>query len=169
MRKTKFNPCNRIVPVDYLPYLSRLRERYKDKGITKDENIIMMAREEFGFSRCMARHNVVRMACQIIDNVEFIPNLKKRSKKAYKQRKKDAFFGSPEWKQLRYIALKNANGCCQCCGAKSSMTLQLHVDHIKPRSRYPELALDINNLQVLCQSCNEGKSAWDDTDWRPSE
>ena len=42
----------------------------------------------------------------------------------------------------------------------------MHVDHIKPRLRYPELALDMNNLQVLCAICNHGKGGFDETDWR---
>lgn len=42
----------------------------------------------------------------------------------------------------------------------------MHVDHIKPRSKYPHLAYDVNNLQVLCQDCNFGKSNHDETDWR---
>lgn len=166
MRESKFNPCNRIVPVDYLPYLARLRERYKDKGLAKDQSIILMARREFGLGARLANRNVVRQACQIIDNVQHIPGLKQRSGKAKTKRQNDLFFSSTEWKQLRYIALKNASGCCQCCGQPASMTVHLHVDHIKPRSRYPELELDINNLQVLCPDCNLGKAAWDDTDWR---
>ena len=48
------------------------------------------------------------------------------------------------------------------CGS----TERIHVDHIKPRSKYPELELDINNLQVLCEDCNIGKSNIDETDWR---
>ena len=51
------------------------------------------------------------------------------------------------------------------CGASGKQTV-LHVDHIKPRSKYPELALDPNNLQVLCKDCNLGKSNLYNTDWR---
>jgi 5-methylcytosine-specific restriction endonuclease McrA len=43
----------------------------------------------------------------------------------------------------------------------------MHVDHIKPRSKYPHLALRESNLQVLCEACNLGKGNWDETDWRP--
>ena len=43
----------------------------------------------------------------------------------------------------------------------------MNVDHIKPRKKYPELALDKSNLQVLCEECNHGKGNWDETDWRP--
>lgn len=76
------------------------------------------------------------------------------------------FFTSTEWKQLRYLALKNNGASCQCCGAKAGNGVQLHVDHIKPRSRFPELELCLDNLQILCGDCNIGKGAWDATDWR---
>lgn len=29
-----------------------------------------------------------------------------------------------------------------------------HVDHILPRSRFPQYELDISNMQVLCEHCN---------------
>jgi len=76
------------------------------------------------------------------------------------------FYNSTAWKQLRYLALKNNGVLCQCCGAKAGNGVQIHVDHIKPRSRYPELELCLDNLQVLCSDCNIGKGAWDDTDFR---
>ena len=44
--------------------------------------------------------------------------------------------------------------------------IKLNVDHIKPRKKYPKLALDVDNLQVLCNECNHGKGNRDDTDWR---
>lgn len=42
----------------------------------------------------------------------------------------------------------------------------IHVDHIKPRSKFPELSLVQSNLQILCADCNLGKSNKDQTDWR---
>jgi 5-methylcytosine-specific restriction endonuclease McrA len=45
----------------------------------------------------------------------------------------------------------------------------MHVDHIKPRWKYPELSLSFENLQVLCKDCNLGKGGWDETDWREPE
>jgi hypothetical protein len=53
-----------------------------------------------------------------------------------------------------------------CCGARPTEANPLHVDHIKPRSKFPHLALSLSNLQVLCRQCNLGKSNTDDTDWR---
>ena len=41
-----------------------------------------------------------------------------------------------------------------------------HVDHIKPRSKYEHLQLEITNLQVLCKKCNQDKSDLNSTDYR---
>lgn len=79
------------------------------------------------------------------------------------------FYDSFAWKKVRYRALLLHGGACQCCGATAKDGVKLHVDHIKPRSRFPSLELDVNNLQVLCEVCNIGKSNADATDWRPEE
>ena len=76
------------------------------------------------------------------------------------------FYDSDEWKKARYVALKLHGPKCMCCGASRNDGAVLHVDHIKPRSKYPHLSLDINNLQILCATCNLGKGAWDETDFR---
>jgi 5-methylcytosine-specific restriction endonuclease McrA len=73
------------------------------------------------------------------------------------------FYQTREWKELRYKALAKHGNNCQCCGAPSK---PLHVDHIKPRSKHPELELELDNLQILCEPCNIGKSNKDATDWR---
>ena len=89
-----------------------------------------------------------------------------RAKKKRPERKTDNFLKSREWKEIRYRALKAANGRCQCCGASPDDGAVLHVDHIKSRIKHPELALNLENLQVLCASCNMGKGWEDETDWR---
>jgi len=43
---------------------------------------------------------------------------------------------------------------------------EMHVDHIKPVSLYPELKYDPDNLQVLCRDCNLEKSNKHETDYR---
>ena len=76
------------------------------------------------------------------------------------------FLSSYAWRKLRMEALKKYGTRCQCCGNSPKNGIVLNVDHIKPRRKYPELALDINNLQILCEECNHGKGNWDQTDWR---
>lgn len=77
-----------------------------------------------------------------------------------------AFYHSGTWKKLRYQVLLESNGCCKLCGRSSrEHGVILHVDHIKPRSRYPNLSLVKSNLQVLCADCNFGKRNHDTVDW----
>jgi len=80
--------------------------------------------------------------------------------------KDDGFYASRDWRELRYLALRNTDGRCQCCGGTAKDDLRIHVDHIQPRYKRPDLALSLDNLQVLCEDCNIGKGAWDQTDWR---
>lgn len=75
------------------------------------------------------------------------------------------FYSSREWGAARYAALVKSDGRCSCCGAGKIDGARLHVDHIKPRSKFPELALDPENLQVLCDLCNVAKSNIDMTRW----
>jgi hypothetical protein len=78
-----------------------------------------------------------------------------------------AFYESREWRELRYEVIKKFGGACQACGATAkSSGRPIHVDHIKPRSKFPELELVFENLQILCEDCNLGKSWKDATDWR---
>lgn len=78
----------------------------------------------------------------------------------------DEFLKSSQWRALRMHAFKKYGTRCACCGASPATGAVMNVDHIKPRKYYPELALDIDNLQVLCGQCNQGKGNWDMTDWR---
>lgn len=80
--------------------------------------------------------------------------------------KDDDFYQCEAWRRVRYLAIRNCNGRCQCCGASAKDGVRIHVDHIKPRSKFPHLQLKLNNLQVLCEDCNIGKGNWDITDWR---
>jgi len=76
------------------------------------------------------------------------------------------FLESFQWRRLRMEALIKYGRRCVCCGATPMNGAVMNVDHIKPRKLFPELALDINNLQILCSECNHGKGNWDQTDWR---
>lgn len=73
------------------------------------------------------------------------------------------FYSSREWFRLRYRAFKLYGRKCCLCGVQNT---ELHVDHVKPRSKFPELELKIDNLQILCRACNLGKGATDSICWR---
>lgn len=77
------------------------------------------------------------------------------------------FYHTQEWQRVRYEALKRSSGsCCLCGRTHRQHGIVLHVDHIKPKIDFPELAFEVDNLQVMCEDCNVGKSNLDDTDWR---
>lgn len=76
------------------------------------------------------------------------------------------FYDSIVWKKLRRKVLLTYGSKCMCCGATPDKAI-ICVDHIRPISKHPELAEDFDNLQVLCESCNCGKMADDETDHRP--
>lgn len=78
----------------------------------------------------------------------------------------DDFLSTFEWRRVRMMALKKYGPRCQCCGATPADGAVMNVDHIKPRKLFPHLALNVNNLQILCHECNHGKGNWDMTDWR---
>ena len=78
----------------------------------------------------------------------------------------EPFYRSRAWKTLRYEALRRYGAVCKCCGATPQDGYVMNADHIKPRWRHPELELDIENIQILCASCNAGKWGLDETDWR---
>lgn len=70
----------------------------------------------------------------------------------------EKFFRSKSWLVLRHeflISLPVKK--CAICGFDDKNG-SFHVDHIKPRSVYPELSLEIKNLQLLCRDCNMGKT-----------
>lgn len=90
----------------------------------------------------------------------------KKKKKILNKALSIDFFSSREWLELRYEVLRKHGKECMLCGAKNKT---IHVDHIKPRSKFPHLAMDINNLQVLCCDCNLGKGNKHQDDWRPKE
>lgn len=76
------------------------------------------------------------------------------------------FLSSYEWRRMRMTVLRHHGARCMCCGATPEHGAVMNVDHIKPRRTHPHLALEFDNLQVLCGDCNHGKGNWDTTDWR---
>ncbi len=85
--------------------------------------------------------------------------------------KSDAFLDTFEWRKVRMEAILKYGKRCQCCGTVPlpSNDVKINVDHVIPRKVDPSLALELSNLQVLCNVCNHGKGNWDTTDWREFE
>ena len=78
----------------------------------------------------------------------------------------EEFFSSDLWRRKRFQVFAIHGNFCLACGRKPP-EVTLHVDHVKPRSKYKEIdPLDVNNLQVLCADCNIGKSNDFETDFR---
>jgi 5-methylcytosine-specific restriction endonuclease McrA len=100
---------------------------------------------------------------------EHVKRAKQESLRISKNRidpRSDAFLSSFEWRAVRMMALELYGPICQCCGASPKTGAVINVDHVKPRKLYPELALEVGNLQILCHECNHGKGNWSQTDWR---
>jgi 5-methylcytosine-specific restriction endonuclease McrA len=55
---------------------------------------------------------------------------------------------------------------CSICGHCIARRANAHVDHIKPVSKYPQLAMPRSNLQILCPTCHAHKSDYDGEDWK---
>lgn len=99
---------------------------------------------------------IARLKLKLLNAKEEISKLK-NNQQVYN------FYDSKKWKLLRYEALRKYGRKCMLCQTTNGA---MHVDHIKPRSIWPSLELDINNLQILCADCNLGKSNIYDDDWR---
>lgn len=78
----------------------------------------------------------------------------------------DPFLRTKEWKELRAKAIALYGLQCAKCGRDNSSRFPINIDHIKPRRFFPELALDIANLQPLCGPCNKAKGNKNSHDYR---
>ncbi len=113
------------------------------------------------FSPSQIKTKKVRARIRRIESEE-----KKRIRNQSIEVNSEAFLSSYEWRSLRMKALVKHGAKCQCCGNTPANGAVMNVDHIKPRRTHPELALELSNLQILCNACNHGKGNWDQTDWR---
>lgn len=68
-----------------------------------------------------------------------------------------AFYESPEWRKLRVLHLKR-NPLCEKCFADGKITAAVIVDH-KVGIKDGGGRLDGENLQSLCRSCHNKKTA----------
>ena len=72
------------------------------------------------------------------------------------------FYTSAEWNSIRGLVIDEDGRVCALCRKYIKNEKDITVDHKKPRSKYPELQLNRDNLQVLCRSCNSKKG---DREW----
>ncbi|MEK4606553.1 HNH endonuclease [Geobacillus sp. FSL W8-1251] len=72
-----------------------------------------------------------------------------------------AFYHSKEWERTRLAVLARDNYLCQRCLNEKRITRAVVVDHIRPLLVDWERRLDMNNLQSLCASCHNRKTAED--------
>lgn len=68
---------------------------------------------------------------------------------------------SANWRQ-RALVLMRDGATCRMCGARPEHGARLHVDHVVPWSKGGETVIE--NLQILCEQCNVGKSDADLSD-----
>lgn len=69
--------------------------------------------------------------------------------------KKQGFYQSTAWRSIRRMALQRDNYLCQECLRKKRITRATEVHHVNPLEDFPELGLEMSNLQSLCWDCHE--------------
>lgn len=69
------------------------------------------------------------------------------------------------WQELRKTIFHVYGKRCMKCGTNKKS----QIDHILPKSKFPEGAYSLENLQVLCAPCNKIKSNTDFTDYRTTD
>lgn len=65
-----------------------------------------------------------------------------------------SIYKTRRWAAVRKAAKRRDGWKCVECGARG----RLEVDHVKPIRDRPDLAYDLNNVQVLCVPCHARKT-----------
>jgi 5-methylcytosine-specific restriction endonuclease McrA len=75
-----------------------------------------------------------------------------------------AIRASGVYKQWRVAALNLKGSKCEACGVEQDSVceccgykIRLHVHHIRPFAKYPELRFDPANAEVLCPKCHKAR------------
>ena len=77
------------------------------------------------------------------------------------------FYQSKEWVALKKKVYKRYGRRCMATQWTEKDGITLSIDHIKPRLKYPRLALSMSNMQVLELGLNKTKSDRIISDFRP--
>lgn len=117
------------------------------------------------------------------DFSQYPTNLSRKQRKAWLQEKRAGeraaapaqvgaggaertFYTPKAWQRLCRETLQSHPKRCACCGSRPEHGTPLRVVRIKPAHKYPNLAADPDNVQVLCEDCAQGRPQDDETDWR---
>lgn len=113
-------------------------------------------------TQCGKKHDANKQcSCQIDNNNEYSKQYYEKNKERKKQ------LNSKRWKKLRERIIKRDGGMCNRCWVELNIieTQNLQVHHIKPRSEYPELMYDPDNLITVCKTCNLALGTKGQLDW----
>ncbi|WP_431192193.1 HNH endonuclease [Rhodopirellula bahusiensis] len=81
----------------------------------------------------------------------------KHKPRGRKNRSGDPFYSSGPWRRLRRARL-TAEPLCRSCHEAGRVREGSRVDHILPRADRPDLELEFDNTQSLCESCHNRKT-----------
>ena len=85
----------------------------------------------------------------------------KRYNETLRNKKHERFYSSGQWKKVRTHIMSRYGGLCRSC-AEFDMDVRADVvDHIVPIEINWELKINFDNLQPLCHSCHNRKTADD--------
>lgn len=83
------------------------------------------------------------------------PSHSGEKKGAEPTQKEQGFYHKTAWRRLRLLALQRDHYLCQACLRRKKITPATEVHHVKELEDFPELGLDLSNLESLCWYCHE--------------
>jgi 5-methylcytosine-specific restriction endonuclease McrA len=72
-----------------------------------------------------------------------------------KSLKEQGWYHERAWRNIRKLAMHRDKYLCQHCLQKGTIRLASTVHHKKPLEEYPELGLELGNLESVCFTCHE--------------
>src|SRR5690606_30267844 len=145
----------------FISHMHGLQPFYGSKGLKK--RILSAYRKLVNEGGELTKEKVIVLA---LSSISKVVGQDPNAEKTIALGRSKNFFKSQHWRHIRLQALSKNDGSCEACGKRVADGAQLHVDHILPRSIYPEFALTLNNLQILCKECNFGKGNVNTTNFK---
>lgn len=125
-------------------------QKYYDEGHSSPE-----CRLKFGTShRAMNRNLKTRGYKESSSLARKSGRYPLKPKEAYLTPATKRFYSSVAWKKLRIEVFERDNYTCKDCSIQGGY---LEANHIKPRSKYPDLKLEASNVETLCKKCHDKK------------